>query len=171
MIQYIPDWLSPFTPPGWWPDRPRETYFLGLNDLPITAGATVNIEVPFPKRVNVLVFGGILLATTVTDVTVSCPLSGPWSQTLVRLFNPAGNIVYTQGFNENDPSTGFVPAENIFAVWQCPGQRPVYWPMPIPIPKGGSLMMDVQSVSAINLNLRFTFLCGLIYDEAQREAA
>jgi len=172
MFQYLPDWLYPFHPPDWWPNRPRETYFLGLNELPIGAGVTLSaIEVPFPKKVDALVFGGMLLVTNTTNDSVNCPLSGAFSQILVRLRNPAGNIVYTQSFNQSTPDTGFVPAENIFSIWQCPGQRPVYWPAPICVPKGGSLQMDAQSLSGINLNLRFTFLCGLVYNEEQREVA
>jgi hypothetical protein len=171
MIRYIPDWLYPFCPPDWWPNRPREPYFLGLNTLAIVAGSTVTIEVPFPKKVNALVFGGQVLVTSTNDVSVNCPLSGPWSQILVKLRNPAGNQLYSMSFNQNAPDVGFVPAENMFGVWQDPAQRPVYWPMPIPVPKGGSLQMDVQSVSAVNLNTRFTFYCALIYDYADREAA
>jgi hypothetical protein len=127
--------------------------------------------VPCPKRVDTLVFGGAILVTTATDITIFCPLSGPCSQILVRLRNPAGNIVYTQSFNRSAPDTGFVPAENIFAHWQTPGQRLAYWPMPICVPRGGSLMMDVLNESATNNNVRFTFLAGLVYDEDRREVA
>ena len=171
-MQYLPDWLYGFVPPDWWPNRPRETFFTSISALPVNAGTTVTTEIVFPKRVDALVFGGTLLVTTTNEVTVLCPLSGLWSEKLIRLRNPAGNIVYTQSFNRSTPDTGFVPAENLFAVWQSPAQRPVFWPMPIPVPRGGSLQMDVQDVGGVqNHNCRFTLYCALMYDESQREAA
>lgn len=169
---YLPDWLYGLVPPDWWPNRPRETFFAAVNTLPVGAGLTVSTEVVFPKKVDTLVFGGIMHVVTTNEVTILCPLSGPFSQKLVRLFNPAANILYTQSFNRSTPDVGFVPAENLFAVWQKPGDRPVYWPIPIPVERGGSLQMDIQNLNGAQAhNVRVTFLCGLMYDESQREAA
>jgi hypothetical protein len=163
-MQILPDYFYGFMPPGWWPDRPRNPSFYTLNTLPVPANLAtgITVEQVFNKRKDCVVFGGVALVTDTLNSTVSTPTPGVWTQIMCKMRNPAGNITF---------SNGFVPFENMFAVWQNAGSLPVYWPMPVPIPKGGSLMMDLinLNVAGGDKNVRLTFLMGIIYDEADRE--
>lgn len=169
---YLPDWYYGLVPPGWWPDRPREAYFNSINILPIAANQTVTAELTFPKKVDSLVFGAVAFVTTVNDQTIICPLSGPCTQKTVRMKNPAGNITYSETFTGSVRDTGFVPFENLFGVYQRPGDRPVFWPVPIPVVRGGSLQMDIVNLNnAQDHNVRITFYCALMYEIGQTEEA
>lgn len=160
----LPDWLRGFVNPDWWPDRPRNPLFQTINVLGILPGTNspTTVEQIFHKRRDVLVWGGIAhVVDSATQASIFCPASGIWSQMLVAMRNPAGNVLYTD-------IGARVPLENIFSVWQNPGTRPVYWPMPIPIPKGGSLMLDIQSLAVASIDLRLTFLASIVHEETDR---
>ncbi len=168
-MQLMPDWLYGFVPPEWWPDRPREPMFFGVSLLPLAATGFESVEMVFDKRRDVLVWGGCVLVTNADGITINAPVSGTFSTILARLKNPAGNVIFTGGTvvgAGNEP--GFVPLESLFSGWQFNALRATYWPIPIPIPKGGSLLMDL-----INMNLaatkfvRFTFWTSLMYEERE----
>lgn len=173
----LPDWFYGFTPPGWWPDKPREPFFHGLNVLPIAANQGVVgsglgplvVEVIFSKRQDVLVFGGCCLVTNQNTTVINAPVSGTFSRILVRLRNPAGNVNYSDGRvigAGNEP--GYVPMESLFSPWQFVSLRATYWPIPISIPKGGSLQMDLINMDgAGNKDLRFCFWTAKIYEERE----
>jgi len=83
--------------------------------------------------------------------------------------NPAGNVVFSDGNvigAGNEP--GLVPLESLFSVWQFQSLRTVYWPMPIPIPKGGSLQMDLVNMNpGADKYIRFTFYTATLYEERE----
>ena len=164
-MQYSPDWLIGMVPPSWWPDRPREVMFYGVNLLPVVGPDSV--EMVFDKRRDVLVWGGCVLVTDSAGTGIFDPISGTNTQLLVRMRNPAGNIVFSSGTvvgSGNEP--GFMPLENLFSAWHNVARRPAYWPIPIPIPKGGSLAMDLIDVNPGGSKfVRFTFWVSLMYEE------
>lgn len=166
---YLPDWMYGFCPPEWWPDRPREIFFFGVNLLPLAAGASDTVEVVFDKKRDVLVWGGTALVGNTTGTLIDCPVSGTFTSILCRLRNPAGNRLYSDGTVIPAPPAnvpGFVPLENLFSVWQFLALRPAYWPIPIPIAKGGSLMMDLINMNGgANKDVRFTFWTSIMYEE------
>lgn len=168
-MQLMPDWLYGFVPPEWWPDRPREPMFWGVNLLPILGGENTSIEMVFDKRRDVLVWGGCCLVTNTDGITINAPVSGTFSTILIRLHNPAAAIRFSDGTvvgTGNVP--GFVPLESLFSSWQFNALRSIFWPMPIPIPKGGSLMMDLINMNgAANKHLRFTFWTSLMYEDRE----
>lgn len=129
------------------------------------------LECVFDKRRDVLVWGGAVLVTDPTGQSIFCPLSGTLTSVLVRLQNPAGNIVYTAGNvvpASAAASAGFVPLESMFAVWQNAAKRPVYWPIPIAVPKGGSLQMDMLDLNTAGTkHIRFTFWTSIMYEERE----
>lgn len=171
-MQLLPDWLYGFVPPEWWPDRPREPMFWGTELLPIDFGESTFLEMIFDKKRDVLVWGGCALVTNTDDVTINAPLTGTFSSILIRLKNPAADIVYSAGNAIGAPalgnSPGFAPLESLFSAWQFMARRPIYWPIPIPVPKGGSLQMDLINMNAgAQKHLRFTFWTSLMYEERE----
>lgn len=169
-MQLMPDWLYSFVPPEWWPDRPREPMFWGISLLPSSGAAAIEtLEMVFDKRRDVLVWGGCCLVTDSTQTLIFSPNSGTNSQFLVRLRNPSGAVDYSDGrvISPGNPPNppGFMPLENLFSVWQFTAKRPVFWPIPIPMPKGASLAMDLIDVNPTNKFLRFTFWTSLMYEE------
>lgn len=169
--QYLPDWFYGLVPPGWWPNRPREPFWWVMNVLPIVANSSLTAEVVFDKKVDALVFGGTIFVTDVTGTSVSAPAGGVFSRIFLRLTNPAAAKMYTATFTNNgvtsQQDTGFVCADNVLAPWTNPGSRPMFWPIPIAVPRGGSLQLDLASTASINTNLRIAFACAMIYDEAK----
>lgn len=168
-MQLMPDWLYGFVPPEWWPDRPREAMFWGVNLLPLDASGFDTLEMVFDKRRDVLVWGGCCLVTNTDGVTINAPVAGTFSTILVRLKNPAGNVVFSDGNVVGAGNVpGFVPLESLFSVWQFTARRPVFWPIPIPMPKGGSLLMDLINMNvAATKQLRFTFWTSLMYEDRE----
>jgi hypothetical protein len=168
-MQYMADWMYGFVPPQWWPDRPREPQFYGVSLLPLAAGASTTVEMVFDKRHDILVWGGCVLVGNTTGTLIDCPASGTFTSILCRLKNPAGNVVFSSGTivgTGNEP--GFVPLENIFSAWQFLALRAAIWPLPIPIPTGGSLKMDLINMNgAANKNTRFTFFTSIMYEERE----
>lgn len=174
-MQYLPNWFYGLTPPGWFPDRPREPFFWSttLFNVNFPANGVARIEQVFDKRRDVVVFGGTVMVTLDAPniTTLLAPTSGNvCSQVLVRMSNPAGREVYSDGTIIGTPSPvqatpGFVPLESVFGAWQFMGKRPIYWPIPIPIPKGGSLLLELINTSGGSHLLRFCFWSAIIYDE------
>jgi len=159
---YHPDWFYAMTPPGWM-ERPLEFEVYERNVLPNTSGATTSVELIFSKVCDTLVFGGSALVTLTDNATILCPLSAVSTGYTARLSQPSKGDVYSQSFSNSTPTQGFVPLENLFAVWQTPGQRPVFWPIPIAVPVGGALLLDLIDVrGAADANLRFTFTTACI---------
>lgn len=160
---YSWDWFYAMLPPGW-SERPKDLLWCEQDSLlPLLSGTQVTCECSFSKSCDVLVFGGAVLVTdAATDATVRCPLNGDTTGLGVRLYNRAGNETYSDSALGN-VQQGFVPAENLFAVWQSPGQRPVFWPIPIAIGVGGSLTMDViDRLATGDVNVRFSFACACL---------
>ena len=161
--RFLPDYFFGQVPPGWWPDRPRDPRFYTLNVLPLAAGSGVAVTVVeqiFNKKKDILIFGGIAhVVDHTSQATISCPLAGVWSRIDCQMLNPAAAIVYT---------SDFVPLENLFGIWQRPGDKPVFWPMPLSIPKGGSLQFNLRSYCPLDQDLRLTFYAANLYDFKDR---
>lgn len=171
MLQYMPDWFYGMVPPDWWPDRPRGTWGSVINvDTSTWTGTFTNLEMIFDKRHDVLIFGGCCLVTASDGVSLFAPVSGTSSQTLVRLTNPAASRKYSDGnvIPANTNQTGFVPLENMFSAWNFLGRRPAYWPIPIPVARGGSLLIELQNLNAPGGKAaRFCFYTAIIYEAGE----
>lgn len=184
-MQIRPDWFyGLIQPPGWLPDRPREPYFVEQDVLNIAANTTAVKDTIFSKQYDVLVFGGVALVSLETGVAFGAQqivvprnnaAGATPSQKLVRLSQPSAQKTFMERFSNIGPGgssirdTGFVPLENIFSSWQSvygtPGQEPVFWPIPIPVSRGASLLVETQNLSQTQTHsVRYTFLCALIYD-------
>lgn len=172
MLQYLPDWFYGQVPPDWWPDRPREPFVGVINiDQTVWTGVQTTLEMIFDKRRDVLVYGACGLITDTTGLSTFSPPAGTSSQVLCQLSNPAAGKFFSDGNTipaqpaDNTPD-GFVPFENVFSAWQFVGKRPVFWPIPIAIPKGGSLLTTLFNLNAPGgKQARLAFWAALIYDE------
>ncbi len=179
MLRPLPNWYYGLLPENLWPDRPREFYSYTLNVIPLAAGATINADVVFSKKTDSLIFGGAVIRTTPAGDSIFNPRSGTFVRALVQLSNSASNELFT---DRSDPFNGLgVPIENLFAAWGpiMPGhgfvnagaRLPVFWPIPIYVPKGGALSLKLSDLAATASHFRFTFWGGLIYQLDQREVA
>lgn len=172
MLQLLPNWLYGFVPPDWWPDKPREMYFYTLVIGPIQPFADVQtFNQVFSTQAETLVFGGSALVTTNTNDVIHAPLSGSFARFAARLRNPAGNITYSGGTvgAVGGALPGFVPFESLFSPWQHCAKRAALWPIPIPVPKAGALLLDLQNFHNTVVRVRITYACANLYPE--REAA
>lgn len=191
MLPLLPNWFYAQLPRGWWP-RPREFYCYQLNVIPFSTafGAIFQKEIVFSKRSDAIVFGGHGLITTVPAVGIQMsdvtPASGASVGLAVSLSNPSAQIQYTPAIviSPTGGQVGGVPWESLFSQWgyagfgsvqNNPAQLPCFWPIPITVQKGGSLLISFTSIRnplPSNLWVRLTFWCCLLYDEAEiREAA
>lgn len=189
----IPDWFYAMVPPGWWPDRPRDFFVYTLNVIPLPAGATpfgsdaqrVNTtqEIVFSKVADTLVFGGTALVTTTNGLTVigGAPLDaakGRGSLKLIKLFDPARNVVYTTtrafvspGAAASDErgtrDAGFVALDNLLSTARAPAGRPAIWPIPIAVRKGAALTAQLVNLNlAAAHHMRISFWCAAVYGAA-----
>lgn len=170
---YSPNWYLGLLSERFWPDRPREPYNWNVNFIALAVNTTQVQEVPLAKRYDALVFGGCALVTNTDNSTLDAPNSAIWSQMLINITNPAGNHIYMQGFSGNaDEAAPFVPIENVLSpAWGIPAQRPVYWPVPIPVRKGGSLQVALRNIGSATHTARITFWCAVLFDKGDRLVA
>lgn len=161
----LPNWFVGQLGSYWWPDRPREPMVFVQNAIPVNAGQTVTVELYLARRTDVLVFGGVALVTSTDNQTVHCPASGIWSQILSRLYNPAGNESYSDAFTAPATKTAppLIPLENLLSAWQNPAQDAAYWPVPIPVRQGATLLLQLQNIGAGNKNVRLGFWSAQLY--------
>jgi hypothetical protein len=192
MLPLLPNWYYAQLPRGWWPNRPREFYCYQLNIIPFNTafGTIFSKEIVFSKRSDAIIFGGQGLITSVpafgAQVTVANPISGASAALAVALSNPSAEIQYTPAIviSPTGGQVGGVPWESLFSQWgyegvgsvqSMPAQSPCFWPIPITVQKGGSLLLSLTSIRnplPANLWVRLTFWCSLLYDTAEiKEAA
>lgn len=171
MLQYLPDWFYGQVPPDWWPDRPRGVWSAVINvDTTAWTGTNINLEMIFDKSHDVLVYGGCALIADATGVSIFCPAAGTSSQCLVRLTNPAAAMKYSDGnvIPADVNQRGFVPVESLFSAWQHLGRRPAFWPIPIAVPRGGSLLIELQNLNAPGAKTaRLAFYSAIIYEQSE----
>jgi hypothetical protein len=192
MLPLLPNWYYAQLPRGWWPDRPREFYCYQLNVIPFSTpfGTTFQKEIVFSKRSDAMIFGAQGLVTTVpafgAQMASINPQTGASVALAVALANPSADIQYTSpiAISSNGGQVGGVPWESIFSQWgyagiggiaSNPAQMPCFWPVPVPVLRGGSLLLSLTSIRnplPANFWIRLTFWCCLLYDSAQvKEAA
>lgn len=172
MLRPLPNWFHGLLPGSLWPDRPREFYAYTLNVIPLVAGATLTTDVVFSKKTDTIIFGGMLLRTTVTGDTFFSPRSGTYVRAQIQLSNSAAAELYTDGQ---------IPAENLFGCWgpimgpagfaNAGAKLPALWPQPIYVRKGGALSMLMTDQAATASHFRVTFWGCLLYGQSEREAA
>lgn len=188
MMPLLPNWFYAQLPKGWWPDRPREFYCYQTNIIPFNTafGTIFQKELVFSKRSDAVIFGAQGLVTTVPALgfapAVVNPQSGATVALAVALSNPSADEQYTLPIvisATGGQVSGGVPWESIFSQWgstggpiiSAPARQPCYWPIPIPVRKGGSLLLSLTSIRnplPVNLWIRLTFWACLLYDEREQ---
>lgn len=180
MLTVLPDWFVKLVPPGYLHGRAREFYNYTLNQIPFSTafGSSQAIEVVFSKKNDSLIFGGQCLVTAIPALgappTINGPQANSTTQLLAKLGNPAGDEVYT---------SDFVPLESLFSAWggvgtaqavnQVPASQPAIWPVPIPVKRGGSLLLTLTSARNPTFSswVRLTFWGALLFDRKVRRKA
>lgn len=173
---YSPNWLYGMVPEGWWPDRPREMvdFIQNVQTIAVADGIQV-FELTMAKEDDVLVWGGVALVTTVPSGGAPPSVFGPtlasgtsYSTILAQLASPSAGEVYSQAFSGTaNAANNLVPLESLFGCGQRPGTKPVFWPIPLRVMKGGSLQLSMQVLAGAAKQVRIAFKTSVMYRERE----